>query len=96
MIDREYFIKYQMINLCEALHRNINDNFESISFVVLKSGDIQIKIVLNNLTPYEEDLIEDISVEFSAKQERDCVLKPLVVVGNNDMTLTNVVYRKRQ
>jgi len=87
-------IKYQACNLCDALHRNINDNFKSVSFEILRSGDIQIKIVLEQLTKAEEDYIEDISAEFSAKQQRDCVLKPVVEVGADILPLKYIVYQK--
>lgn len=90
----EIEIKYQACNLCDALHRNINDNFKSVSFEILRSGDIQIKIVLEKLTEAEENYIEDISAEFLAKQQRDCVLKPVVEVGTNIPPLKHTVYQK--
>jgi hypothetical protein len=91
---REIEIKYQVCNLCDALHRNINDNFKSVSFEILRNGDIQIKIVLEKLTEAEEGYIEDISAEFSAKQQRDCVLKPAVEVGTDIPPLKYTVYQR--
>jgi hypothetical protein len=84
-------IKYQACNLCDALHRNINDNFESISFEILDNGDIQTKIVLSELTEQEEEYIDDLIAEFSALQERDCVLEPIVEIGASP-PLRNIVY----
>jgi hypothetical protein len=48
---------------------------------LIRSGYIQIKIVLKEITIDEENYIEDILAEFSAKQQRDCVLKPIVENG---------------
>lgn len=88
-------IKNQSCNLCDALHRNINDNFISVSFAILDNGDIQTKIVLGKLTAVEENYIEDISAEFSARQQRNCVLAPIVAVGADVPPLTHIVYRKQ-
>jgi hypothetical protein len=89
----EIEVKYQTCNLCDALHRNINDNFESVSFEILDNGDIQTKVVLLELTGQEEDYIDDLIAEFSALQERNCVLKPIVEVKDS-LPLKNLVYRK--
>lgn len=89
----EIEVKYQACNLCDALHRNINDNFESVSFEILENGDIQYKVVLTKLTEQEKEYIDDLDVEFSALQERNCVLKPIVEIGNNP-PLRNIVYLK--
>ena len=85
--------KFQACALCEALVRNINDNFESVSFEILENGDIQTKIVMIALTEEEQGYIEDISAEFSAKQESDCVLSPLVKIGYSP-PLKHIVYQK--
>lgn len=89
----EIEVKYQTCNLCDALHRNINDNFESVSFEILDNGDIQTKIVLMELTGQEEEYIDDLIAEFSALQERNCVLKPIVEIGDSP-PLKNIVYQK--
>ncbi len=89
----EIEVKYQACNLCDALCRNINDNFESVSFEILANGDIQTKIVLSELTEQEEEYIDDLIAEFSALQERNCILKPIVDIGNSP-TLQNIVYQK--
>jgi len=91
----EIEIKYQACNLCDALLRNINDNFESVSFEILDNGDVQTKIVLSKLTEQEEDYIDDLSAEFkfSALQERVCVLKPIVEIGDSP-SMRHIVYQK--
>lgn len=89
----EIEVKYQTCNLCDALHRNINDNFESVSFEILDNGEIQTKIVLVELTEQEEEYIDDLIAEFSALQERNCILKPIVDIGNSP-PLQNIVYQK--
>jgi hypothetical protein len=89
----EIEVKYQTCNLCDALHRNINNNFESVSFEIFENGDIQIKFVLSKLTAQEKEYIGDILAEFSAKQENDCVLKQIVEIGDKS-PLRNIVYNK--
>lgn len=92
MSDME--VKYQACNLGYALLRNINDNFESVSFAILGKGDVQVKVALTKRTPAEDEYIYDLTAEFAARQETDCVLKPVVEVGKNIATLTHVVYRR--
>lgn len=89
----EIEVKYQACNLSDALCRNINDNFESVSFEIIDNGDIQTKIVLSELTEQEEEYIDDFIAEFSALQERNCILKPIVNIGNSP-PLQNIVYQK--
>ena len=89
----EIEVKYQTCALSEALNRNINDNFESVSFEILDNGDIQTKIVLSELTEQEEEYVDDLIAEFSAKQENDCVLKPVIEVGDSP-PLKYLVYQK--
>jgi len=89
----EIEVKYQACALNEALIRNINDNFESVSFEILDSGDIQTKIILSELTKQEEQYIDDFVSEFSAKQEKDCVLKPIIEIGDSQ-PLKNLVFQK--
>ena len=89
----ELEVKYLACALNEALIRNINNNFESVSFEIIDNGDIQTKIVLSELTEQEEEYIDDLIAEFSAKQENDCVLKPIVDIGNSP-PLKNLVYQK--
>lgn len=89
----EIEVKYPACNLSDALCRNINDNFESVSFEIIDNGDIQTKIVLSELTEQEEEYIDDLIAEFSALQERNCILKPIVDIGNSP-PLQNIVYQK--
>jgi hypothetical protein len=87
--------KYQACNLSDALHRNINDNFESVSFEITDNREIQTKIVLSEFTTQEEDYIDDLIAEFTAKQEKDCVLSPIVEIGRS-LPLKYIVYQKQQ
>ena len=89
----EIEVKYQACALNEALIRNINDNFESVSFEIIDNGDIQTKIVLFELTEQEEEYIDDFIAEFTAKQEKDCVLSPIIEVGGSS-PLKYIVYQK--
>lgn len=91
----EIEVKYQACNLCDALHRNINDNFISVSFDVLRGGNLLVKIILAKRTTVEDDYIYDMSVEFSAAQQRDCVRKVQVEIGENHKPLRNLVYQRR-
>lgn len=88
----EIEVQYQTCALNEASIRNINDNFRSISFEILDNGNIQTKIVLAILTELEQQYIDDLVGEFSAKQTNDCVLKPITVVGDY-LPLKNLVYQ---
>lgn len=89
----ELEIKYQACNISDSLCRNINDNFNSVSFELLNNGEIQIKIVLHELTHNEEEYIEDFIVEFSALQELNSVLIPIVEIGRSS-PLKHIVYQK--
>lgn len=84
--------KYQYGNLCDALCRNINDNFLNVSFEILDNNDIQCKFILSKFSDIEEEYIDDIMVEFTALQMEDRVLKPIIKVGN-DINLKNIVYK---
>ena len=97
MIVGDYEIKLQACNLCDSLHRNINDAFDSVSFDIDENYDIQVKIVMNNsIEEYKEEL-EDISVEYSALQTTNNI-KPFIVAlaTGDDSPLSNVVYRKKK
>lgn len=97
MIKGDYRIKYQACCLTDALHRNINDNFENISFDIEVNGDIQVKIILNNLTEVEKEYINDISVEFSSFQSEDIVRQFIITTkdGMDIKPLKNVIYKKK-
>lgn len=89
----EIEVKYQVCNLCDAICRNINDNFESVSFEIIDNGDIQTKIVLSEFTEQEEEYIDDLIAEFSAQQESDRILSPLIEIGGSP-PLKYIVYQK--
>ena len=89
----ELEVKYQSCVLNEALIRNINDNFESVSFEIIDNGNIQTKVVLSEMTEQEEEYIDDLIAEFAAKQEKDCVLSPIIEIGDSP-PLKYIVYQK--
>lgn len=97
MREITYEAKSQACNLCDALHRNIDDSFHSISFEIRKNGMIQVKVILTIYTVNYKEIIEDISTEFSALQESNCVLPFIVVLASADQNpLPHVVFRKRE
>jgi hypothetical protein len=87
-------IKYQACNICNALLRNINDNFISVSFDFVKDGEILVKIVLEKRTKVEDAYIDDIITEFAALQKSNCVKAPQIETENHHMPLQNLVYQK--
>lgn len=95
MITGNYKIKMQACNLCDALRRNINDNFESVSFEINDAGNIIVKIRLIKKTEVEEEYIEDLMVEFSALQEKDNIEKVIVTTDINSQPFENIVYQKK-
>lgn len=90
----EYEVKYYACGLCNSLHRNINDNFQSVSFEIQENKNVQVRVVLETITEVEEELIDDMIAEFSAAQETDCILSPQVFSGVEISPLENLVYRK--
>jgi hypothetical protein len=88
-------VEYQTCNLSQAMIRNINDHFISVSFDFLKGGDINVRIILRQLTKNEENYIEDIMAEFSSSQKSNCVRSPEVLVGEDMLPLKNLVYKQR-
>lgn len=85
--------KYQVINMSDALHRNLNDNFISVSLEVLDNGDVQSKFILTVFTEQEEEYIDDAICELSAMQDRNCILKAIVEVGDG-IPLRHIVYQR--
>lgn len=94
MKNRIIETKYQTSNLCDALLRNINDNFISVSFDFVDDNDILVKVILAKQTEVEDNYIDDMSAEFAASQQRDCVRKVQVEVGKHHLPLQNLVYQK--
>ena len=66
-------IKQQICNISESLLRNITDNFKNVSFTILEDGNIQVLVILKNITEIEKELITDFSGELEAAQESDLV-----------------------
>jgi hypothetical protein len=91
--DKSIQIKYQTCNICDALHRNINNNFLSVSFEILEDGDIQVKVVLRMRTEKEDEYIDDFITELEALQQNNCVRSPVIVTGAHELTLLNLVYQ---
>jgi hypothetical protein len=90
----EIEVKYQACNLCNALCRNINDNFKSVSFEIFNNGDIHIKIILEKRTEIEDEYINDMSAEFEASQQTNFVTTIEVEVKTDSPPLQNIVYQK--
>lgn len=89
------FIDMQISNLADALVRNINDNFISVSFDILNNGHIYVKIILEKYTEVEKEYIEDISGEFTASQESDIVEEFEVIVDKKNRPLKYLVFRRK-
>lgn len=88
-------IKLQTCNLCDAMHRNITDNFVSVSFKIENNGEIKVKIVLKTITTIEEEYIDDLITEFESMQEYNNVKEVIVTEDKEDsVLLENVVYRQ--
>lgn len=94
MIKKLSDIKLQTCNICDAMLRNMNDNFKSVSFDYFNHGDIQLKIILKAKTEIEDDYIEDMVTEFSALQQFNIVLKPQIMIGNEHKPLKYLVYQE--
>jgi len=86
-------IRFQASCLCQALVRNINQNFVSVSFEVLYDGTILVRFGLSSRSQIEEELIEDAIAEFSSMQEVDCIRAPEIRLWPFNDCLTNIVYR---
>jgi hypothetical protein len=94
MMDRSFQIKLQACNLCDAMHRNINDNFQSVSFRIESNDEISVKIVLSNMTDEEEEYIDDIISEFESRQENNNVKKVVLTKDKASLPYENIVYQK--
>lgn len=92
-MNDNFNVKIQAGNLCDALHRNINDNFRSVSFDIDDNGSVQVRIILSQRSEVEEEYIEDIMVEFVALQQTDCVTEPDIQVSDDELPLKYIVYQ---
>lgn len=94
MNDKMKIVKYQTCNVCNALVRNINSNFKCVSFDLLTGGDILVKFALERITEIERGYIDEIIAEFSAMQESNCVLLPIIETDEKHSPLPYLVYQK--
>jgi hypothetical protein len=85
-------IKKITSELCQAMLRNVNENFDSVSFDVLPDNDIQVRVILKNGTEKEEELIDDLIAEFSALQESD-IIRPAQICSLEEAPLPFLVYK---
>lgn len=91
-----YELKLQYCNLVDALHRNITDNFVSVSFDIVKENLIQVQIILKKLSDFDLEYIDDIIAEFSSLQEKDKVLPPIILDKNGSIPLKHIVFHQAQ
>jgi hypothetical protein len=94
-MNDNYEVKFQYINLRDALIRNLNDNFISVSFEIIDGGDVQTQFILSAVTETEMGYIADIMAEFSLHQFKNTVLPPKIVLNSYTVFLENVVFSKR-
>jgi hypothetical protein len=92
---KDDYIKYQTSALADSLIGSIGINFQSISFNIIENGFIQVLIVLKYQSNIDDELIEDIMCEFCARQENDCVLKPIIKIGNSFNPFPYLVFKLR-
>jgi hypothetical protein len=52
MMEKSYRLKFHAGIICDALHRNIDDTFESVSFEIHSDGLVQVKIILDILSAW--------------------------------------------
>lgn len=95
-MNMNILVMYQSSNLCDALIKNVNDNFISVSFDILGNNDVLVKIILESKTQREDDHIDDIMAEMSARQESNCIRNPVVEVGWESIPLKNLVYQRHK
>lgn len=82
-------------DICDALARNINDNFISVSFIFSENEkSVYIRFILKELTEKEEEYIDDCSAEIEASQ-------PFIIINIESFTdastrlLPHIVYRRK-
>ncbi|MDJ1466897.1 hypothetical protein [Xanthocytophaga flava] len=90
---KDVYMKYQACLLCDALHRNINDNFLSVSFELTENQDIRIRIILKNKTEVEEEYIGDLLGEFEAQQGENNIADIEVYVNEIIDPLQHIVFQ---
>jgi hypothetical protein len=73
MIDVNYDVKLVFCSLCQAMLRNINNNFKSVSFDIF-NGNVKVKVVLFQIDDDDESLIKDMMAELSSMSETNNIL----------------------
>ncbi|KIO76869.1 hypothetical protein TH53_12225 [Pedobacter lusitanus] len=91
-MNLEYNVKLIYSNLCNAMIRNVNNNFYSISFDILQNEDIQVKIILYSYNEDEKNLVEDLMAEFSALEEKNNVLAAILTTDFKELKLRYKIY----
>ncbi|ACE05830.1 hypothetical protein Aasi_0414 [Candidatus Amoebophilus asiaticus 5a2] len=94
---KEYEVKAQVCELSDALHRNINDNFKSVSLEIYEDRKVLVRIILSKRTQAEEEYIEDLGCEFEMQFEQtsrynDLIDIEVVLVGEKP-PLPHIVYQ---
>ncbi|MDH6310678.1 hypothetical protein M2451_003555 [Dysgonomonas sp. PFB1-18] len=90
----DFFIKEQIVELCDSVVRNINNNFRNISLDIDDEGNLRIKIILDITTEKEYEYIDDISAEFEAVQENRIVKDIEVTTDLNSKPLPHLIYSR--
>ncbi len=78
-----YEAKLQISHLCDAMIRNINDNFYNVSLSINNSQEIYVQIVLLKRTEIEDEYIDDLVTEFESMQEGNFVKKVVITEDLN-------------
>ena len=83
MIEVE--IKFVYVAICDSLIRNLNDNFEMISFDFDKSGRVTLKINLfeKSSDNRELELIKDFDAELNVALHIENVGDTIVTIGDS-------------
>jgi len=94
---KEYEIKAQVCELADALCRNINDNFKSVSLEVYDNKKVLVRIILSKKTEVEMEYIEDLEFEFETQFENNARYNDLidieVVLVGEKPPLPHIVYQ---
>lgn len=83
--------KIQTCYLCDALLKNIDDSFVSVSFSITDDNNVQVKFILSVFSQKGNEYINDAIADFTAKQSKDCILPPLIELAPS-LPLANLVY----
>lgn len=86
-----YQIKLIYSNICYAMLRNINHNFFSVSFGLIK-GNVQVKVILFKKGLREENQIDDLIGELSSLSKNNSILEPIITTELTCEKLEYLVY----